>query len=166
MFRKSFCRVVVIAAALAVAALPQVKTASADELVPFEARIAGYAAPIFHPNGTVDNTENAIGNATHLGLCTWYSVEFAVLTGPGQFHVCGSFTLTAANGDQVFGRYATDGHADEMAFGHFEGPYCIEGGTGHFANATGSGTIRGVGNLMSPFEIVGSLSGTISQPNY
>lgn len=165
MFRMTLCGVVLIASTLAVAVLPWSKTASAGEMVPFEAQLVGYAAPIFHPDGTVDNTESAVGNATHLGLVTWESVEFARLTGPGQFHVCGSFTLTAANGDQVFGRYETDGYADEMAFGHFEGPYCIEGGTGRFANAAGSGTIRGVGNLMSPYEIVGSLSGTISQPN-
>lgn len=159
------CRAFVIVA-VALALLLHVPSAPADELVPFEVNLVGFAAPVFNKDGTISNTEVASGNATHLGLVTWNSQELATPISENQLSVCGSFTLTAANGDKVFGTYETIGTIDFSTFiGKFEGPFVITGGTGRFANATGSGTIIGVGNLLEPFEIVGSLSGTISQPN-
>jgi hypothetical protein len=154
---------VVIAAALAVAIGPWKIAASEDEMVPFEVRLEGFADPTFNPDGSISNTETALGQATHLGLVTWASEELAVFTGPNELKVKGTFTLTGANGDKVFGRYRTIGTVT-FPFGEFKGPFVITGGTGRFANATGGGTIRGLGRLEPPFEIVGSLSGTISPP--
>lgn len=163
MCRMPLCRAVVIVAALAV--LLQPPSAPADEMVPFEAKLVGFAAPVFNPDGTISNTEVAAGQALHMGLVTWMSEEKAKFTGENTLSVCASFTLTAANGDKVFGTYKTTGTVDFSTFvGTFVGPYVITGGTGRFVNATGSGTIVGVGNLLEPFEIVGSLTGTISEP--
>jgi len=160
-----FCRAV-ITATLAVAGMALGPLALAGEMVPFEGRLEGFAAPVFNGDGTISNTEAAVGQATHLGLFTWASQELAMFTGPNTLHVVGSFTMTAANGDQVYGTYETIGTIDFETFvGTFVGPYVVTSGTGRFANATGSGTIVGVGNLLDPFEIVGSLTGTISQPN-
>jgi hypothetical protein len=152
-------------AAAAVAALLSATHLPAGEMVPFEADLAGYASPIFNPDGTVSNTESARGHGTHLGRFTWASQETAHFTSePGQLEVVGAFTLTAANGDTVTGTYQTTGTIDAAGFAHFEGPYVITGGTGRFANASGSGTVSAVGRLAPPFEIQGSLTGTISQP--
>ena len=161
---KSIYRFLAIAAALAL--LPWAPKVSADEMLPFEARLEGFADPVFHPDGTISNTENAIGQATHLGLFAWHSVEEARFISETTLHVCGSFTMTAADGDQVFGTYETIGTADFATFvGTFIGEYKVKGGTGRFGNAGGGGTIIGVGNLLKPYEIVGALTGTISQPN-
>jgi hypothetical protein len=137
----------------------------ADEFVPFAARLAGFAAPQFNPDGTITNVENAAGEATHLGKFTWMSEETATFTGPNSLAVTGSFTMTAANGDQVYGTYETAGTVN-FPIGLFVGEYVIKGGTGRFAKATGGGTIIGIGNLQPPFEIVGSLTGSISRPNH
>jgi hypothetical protein len=137
----------------------------AVDLVPFEAQLEGFANPVFNPDGTISNTEVAVGQATHLGLFTWASEELAVFTGPDQLSVVGSFTLTAANGDQVFGTYET---VVTIYFPSLTilGQYVITGGTGRFVNATGTGRfVDATGSLLAPFEIGGSLSGTISRPN-
>ena len=161
---KSIYRVLAITAALAL--LPWAPMASADEMLPFEARLEGFADPVFHSDGTISNIENAIGQATYLGLFAWHSVEDARFISDTTLHVCGSFTMTAADGDQVFGTYETIGTADFVTFvGTFIGEYTVKRGTGRFSNARGGGTIIGVGNLLSPYEIVGSLRGMISQPN-
>ena len=137
----------------------------ADELVPFEARLEGFANPVFNPDGTISNTEVGVGQATHLGLFAWASEELAVFTGPDQLSVVGSFTLTAADGDQVFGTYETVVTIDFPVLSIL-GQYVITGGTGRFANATGTGRfVNATGSLLAPFEIGGSLSGTISRPN-
>jgi hypothetical protein len=74
--------------------------------------------------------------------------------------------MTAANGDQVFGIYETIGTINwDLFTGRFIGCYEVTGGTGRFANATGAGTILGDGNLLEPYEIVGSLTGSMSQSN-
>jgi hypothetical protein len=137
----------------------------ASELVPFEAGLEGFASLTFNPDGTISNSETAVGQATHVGLFTWASEELAVFTGPDQLSVIGSFTLTAANGDQVFGTFEAVGTIAFPAV-TLQGQYMIEGGTGRFANATGSGTTVGIGSLLAPFDIVGSLSGTIFAPEF
>src|SRR5262245_2963752 len=164
MFRKIFCGIVLIAAALA--ARPWATAAPPpDEMLPFEVRLEGFADPKFNPDGTVDNKELAFGVATHLGVVVWVSEEHATPNKDGTLGVEGEFVLTGANGDQVIGRYCTTGKIIAFPMARFEGEFWITGGTGRFANAAGSGTIIGDGSLVDPYEIVGSLSGTISQPN-
>jgi hypothetical protein len=164
MNRMPFCRVIAITAAT-LALLWWAPPAPADELVPLKVSLAGFADPKFNPDGTISNTEVATGNATHLGKVAWNSQEEAKFIGENTLQVYATFTLTAADGDKVSGTYATIGTVDFGTFvGTFVGEYKITGGTGRFRNATGSGKIVGVGNLLDPFEIVGSLSGTISEP--
>jgi hypothetical protein len=162
MFRLPFCGAV-IAAALVVAVWPGTAVAEDDELVPFEVQLEGFASPVFNPDGSISNTELALGESAQLGSVTWMSEEEAVFNDTNELKVKGEFVITMANGDQVFGKYKTIG---TIAFpvGTFEGHFVITGGTGRFADASGNGTIFGVGNLLSPFEIVGSLSGKISRP--
>jgi hypothetical protein len=145
-----------VAATLALLWAP---AARADEVVPFKAFHKGFADPVFNKDGTISNKEVATGVATYVGKYTLNSMETAVFTGPNTLHVvCEEFTLTAANGDVVIGSYETTGTVNFDTFiGVFVGTYKITGGTGRFANATGSGTLIGVGNMQAPFEIVGAL---------
>lgn len=162
--RKSICKTVLIVAALAVTVGPRSTAASDYEMLPFEVRLEGFAFPIFNPDGTIDNTEKAGGLATHMGVVDWTSEEHAVPNKDGTLAVEGEFVLTAANGDKVFGCYQTTGRIIAFPMARFEGDFTIKGGTGRFANATGNGKIIGDGSLLAPYEIVGSLSGTISPP--
>jgi hypothetical protein len=93
------------------------------------------------------------GRFSHLGAatvevthCTW--IDWA--TGTGEF-AFGTITITAANGDVLtLAHHGTF----ELAFGA-EGPesslidleWVVTGGTGRFADATGSGTATAVGDL-------------------
>jgi hypothetical protein len=159
----SFCQILAITA---LAFFPLTPWAPADEQVPFAARLEGFADPKFNQDGTISNTELAVGQATHLGLVIWESAELATPTGPDTLHVEGSFTMTAADGDQVFGIYETTGTINwELFTGRFIGCYEVTGGTGRFAKVTGAGVIIGDGNLLEPYEIVGSLTGSTSPPN-
>src|SRR5262245_7412271 len=89
------------------------------------------------------NDETGEGEATHLGRFTWASVEFVnFINFPESISVCGEFVMTAADGDEVHGRYETTGTPNlELGLLKIEGKFCITGGTGRFANATGGGDL-------------------------
>ena len=75
----------------------------------------------------------------------------------------GQVTITAANGDTIFGHYKTLAHlnfaaGEVTALGRWE----IDGGTGRFAGASGKGVIGAQGSLMPPFEVTGGMAGVIS----
>jgi hypothetical protein len=100
--------------------------------------------------------------ATHLGNYNSHSRECfdpatGVVTG-------GSFTLTAANGDIVFGTYSGQvsptGDSNVLAY---DDPGVITGGTGRFARASGIVTQSGLANLETG-QYEGTLSGSVSSP--
>ena len=131
---------------------------------PFAASLAGNASL----SGTGDpcvlqNNESGSGTGTHIGRFTWDSEEFAdFCSNPGGVAVIGSFVITAANGDLLYGVYTTLGEfdADENLIIH--GTYEIDGGTGRFVNATGSGDIDALGMMTPGLPVLGSFSGTIN----
>ncbi len=55
----------------------------------------------------------------------------------------GDETITAANGDQLFIRHSGPAGADQLGNVWYNGPIEILGGTGRFAEATGTGTYSG-----------------------
>jgi hypothetical protein len=116
------------------------------------AKPGGSDRPI-HGSGTATDTlDLATGTGSgegpavisHLGKGT-FSHSFAVtLTGPTTFTVVSSETFTAANGDQLFATFAGGGSLTGVGVGetaHITGPITITGGTGRFADA--SGTLTG-----------------------
>ncbi len=103
-----------------------------------------------------------IGRATHLGAATITvdeCVDFAME--PGRVHVYGSLVLTAANGDQL--HVSVDKVGDlpgPTGDAHVAGPYVVSGGTGRFAEATGSGTTTTDANVITSTataKLVGTL---------
>lgn len=132
---------------------------------PFEVSIVGNANPVPDPEDpcVLLNTETAVIHGTHLGRGTWDSFETVnfCTNEDGGGDVEGEFTLTAANGDQIFGTYTT---VVFVVGGSIEasGTYEIVGGTGRFEDASGSGTIDATGDFGPPFGVVGSMSGQIS----
>jgi hypothetical protein len=163
MSRMSFCRAVVITATLVLGAMALSPGMAAANERPFKAMLAGNA----HLSPTDDpcvlrNDETAEGEATHLGRFTWVSVEFAdFCTIPGGVAVIGSFTMTAANGDELSGEYTTVGLFDEAGNLIIHGTYEFNGGTGRFSDASGNGDIDAIGLLTPGLPVEGTLNGMI-----
>lgn len=101
------------------------------------------------------------GHATHLGKFTFVSPH---LSGLVDFSIAGCQIFTAANGDELHATLAgnlqpfVDQTGHVFLIGDVEGT--IEGGTGRFANATGSFTFSLVfdtANFSSSSEINGTI---------
>ena len=108
------------------------------------------------------NDETGDGEATDLGPFTWESVEHVdFCTIPGGVEVSGRFTMTAADGDQLFGKYTTIGLFDEAGNLRIHGKYHFKGGTGRFAGATGKGDLDALAFLSPGLPFEGQLDGTI-----
>jgi hypothetical protein len=76
------------------------------------------------------------GVGTHFGLSTSEQHLQLVPTGPGTFNASGTWTLTAANGDQMFGTFASSGRFTDAVHSTWLGNYVSTGGTGRFADAS------------------------------
>jgi hypothetical protein len=148
----------------AVAVVCAVEVAAAGSR-PFSAALEGRANPVPTSDPCVlTNTEGGTGQAVHMGAIAWASSETVnFCSNPDGAEVQGEFILTAANGDEVFGRYETLAHPD---FGAgvitFSGHWEITGGSGRFEHATGEGTLSGEGSLTPPFGVVANFVGAIS----
>ena len=155
-------RVAVVIATVAAALVLGTGVASATER-PFAASLAGNAS--LSPTGdpcVLQNNETATGTSTHLGRFTWESEEFAnFCANPACVAVIGSFVITAANGDLLYGVYTTLGEFDAAGNLIIHGTYELDGGTGRFATAMGSGDIDAIGFLTPGLPVFGTLAGTI-----
>lgn len=102
------------------------------------------------------------GQSTTLGN---YSGHYRECFDPATGAVTGgTFTLTAANGDKVFGTF--EGQArptDDPTVVSYDDPGVITGGTGRFANAGGSMTTSGLANLATG-DYTGTITGSLSRP--
>lgn len=85
------------------------------------------------------------GNASHLGKVTLSSSDCILLVGTnGFFFFSTQFVLTAANGDQMYGKYqGALGSTPASPVPQISGTFEVTGGNGRFAGATGSGVIDG-----------------------
>jgi len=147
--------------ALAVCALvlPVVGSAKHPVKRPFNA--AGIFTMATDLNDPSSGTFEVVGNATHLGKFVFpgdWQIVGATDTGLVTFHIWG--TYTAANGDTIkvdcpdwVTQYDANGNAVTST-----GVVNIIGGTGRFANASGSY----VGNIFSGDPMPFTAQGTIS----
>ena len=139
--------------------------------VPFKAAFTISESVVFGGSNGCNATGmiRGSGQASHLGRATLVSQDCIVFTSPTSpnFNFSSStLVLQAANGDQLFATYS--GTATPQAGGALllSGQFILNGGTGRFASATGTGTIDGLEDISGvPYQpAVGTvmLSGKIS----
>jgi len=137
--------------------------AAADDQVPFTATGTAVITSVTHlPGGLTQMNATVSGTATHLGNTTGPLTR--IEDHQGNFST--TTVLVGANGtDSVF--LAISGHF-ESASGKCvitsTGTYTVTGGTGAFANATGSGTITTEIDQCAG-TATGTYEGTISRPS-
>jgi hypothetical protein len=151
----------VLAAAVGIVVVT-LSAAGAEER-PFRAMLTGNAhlSPTDDP-AVLRNDETGEGEATHLGHFTWADVEFADFAAiPGGVSVVATFTMTAANGDELYGEFISVGYFADPQTLVIGGEFDFTGGTGRFADASGSGEIDALAFLAPGLPFVGSLKGTI-----
>ena|SRR6266850_3228062 len=151
------------ALALALGLVAFAPRAAAAEDRPFKASIAGNATLGGTDNPCVlRSTEAGDGSASALGRFTWESEEFADFCAtPGGVAMFASFVMTAANGDELYGVYTAVGEYDAAGNLFIHGTYEFDGGTGRFAEATGSGDLEEIGFLAPGLPVSGTFTGTI-----
>ena len=109
--------------------------------------------------GTVPSRHHldATGNATHLGLFT-VTADWTVTTAGAIETNC---TWTAANGDELFTRFTRRG-VFVPPTATFTETHTITGGTGRFANASGTFTVVQTRGLAMPYINSATIDGTIN----
>jgi hypothetical protein len=80
------------------------------------------------------------GVASHLGRTSSHIDGVVTITGPDTFTVSGSSVTLAANGDELFGTFIGSGTTDAAGNSAGQVTTTFTGGTGRFANASGSAT--------------------------
>ena len=105
---------------------------------------------------------NGTGHASGIGD---YSGHYRECFDPATGAVtAGTFTLTAANGDEIFGTFGGQARpTDDPTVVAYDDPGVITGGTGRFAHAGGSLTTSGLANLATG-EYTGTITGSVSRP--
>ena len=162
MYRRLLKSILLLAVALGVGAVT-LSVAAAEEL-PFKAMLTGNAhlSPTDDPS-ILRNDETGEGEATHLGHFTWADVEFANFAAiPGGVSVVATFTMTAANGDELYGEFTSVGYFADPQTLVIQGEYEFTGGTGRFADASGSGEIDAFAFLAPGLPFIGTIKGTIN----
>jgi len=138
--------------------------AAADDQVPFTATGTAVITSVTHlPGGLTLLSGTVTGTATHLGNVSGPTTR----TQDHQGNFSTTTVLVAANGtDSVF--LAISGHFESPQGNKCvitsTGTYTVTGGTGAFANATGSGTITTEIDQCAG-TATGTYEGTISRPN-
>jgi hypothetical protein len=137
------------------------------QLRPFGAVLDVRTTPGAQTDCTLEIIEAGTGRAVHMGAITWEATEtlnFCEKPEDANAAINGTFVMTAANGDQVHGQYATLQYLDPATgVFTFSGQWSIAGGTGRFQDAAGQGTLSGEGRLSAPpVSVMGTMVGALS----
>ena len=133
---------------------------SKDQEVPFKGRLEGAATirPLTPPFLSV--SIEGTGNATHLGR---FTVENAHLVNTATGTLTGTYEFTAANGDTLTASFTGQASTPAPGVRSIVETATITGGTGRFADATGTFTVERFLYLATGLT-TGSFEGTISSP--
>ena len=120
--------------------------------LPFKGTYEGLETVVTVPS---NHHLDATGNATHLGRFT-VTADWTIGTGGGV----GTSTWTAANGDEFSTTFTRHGVVVPPII-TFTEIHTITGGTGRFANASGTFTVVQARGLVMPYNNSATLDGTI-----
>ena len=132
--------------------------ATGGSALPFKATLQATEYVVSGDGASALRHLDGTGNASHLGRFT-LSADFTVIMATGN--ATGTATWTAANGDQI--RVSVAGHGDIVVFPTVTivETHTITGGTGRFADASGTFTIQRSADILTGVSS-GSVSGTLS----
>jgi hypothetical protein len=102
-------------------------------------------------------TSSFTGHLSHLGAITGGDVETLTATGPTTFTYTGTDALVAANGDELFSTFSGSGIFTSATTTQSTQVNTITGGTGRFADASGTFAIT----ISSVIVSIGATSETI-----
>jgi hypothetical protein len=124
--------------------------------VPFKGSYNVTAVVLQGPPNIIQNVSGA-GIASHLGKSTFEAVSYVTVSFPPPFTVTGSRTITAANGDKIFTTFTGTSTPVVDGKNGADLQETITGGTGRFANASGSFTTKArndftIASLKADFE--------------
>jgi hypothetical protein len=122
--------------------------------LPFEGTYEGLET--VDPVSGHHHLEDVTGNATHLGQFT-VTAEWTL----GPTGGSGTSTWTAANGDEFSTRFTRNG-VFVPPTATFTETHTITGGTGRFANASGTFTVVQTRGLSMPYNNSATIDGTIN----
>lgn len=134
--------------------------ALAGELVPFKGSLAGDVSHT--PDPPFDFVEiDATGEASHLGK---FTLAIPHLVNTATRTAVGTYEFTAANGDMLFADFTGQSTPTETpGVIHIVETATITGGTGRFADATGSFIAERLFDRIEDTTI-GTFTGSISSP--
>ena len=137
------------------------RAAADDKLVPFKGSLQAHESVTFPGPGTLVADGSGEGIATHLGrfTLTWhFTVNTVAGSGTGPVH------YIAANGDSIFTTAVGQSEPTSTpGVFHIMEVQTVTGGTGRFANATGSFIVERLTDLNTGFTS-GSFHGGITSP--
>ena len=147
-----------LAAMILTAAL--VIPAAAQHQVPFKGALQGHDTDIGFTNTTVTVLTVGTGIGTHMGQFSFTQTITVDIT---NGHDTGSAQWFAANGDSISTTITGSGEVIEPGLISITEVHTITGGTGRFAGAQGSFTVKRLASGVT-FLTSGSYEGTITPP--
>jgi hypothetical protein len=144
-----------------------VQAHSGPKQVPFKATVKTSESLVYDPAACPGNPNWAgmtvgKGTASHMGRIGFVATDCVAPSGYNLTFTDGKLTVTAANGDKIYMNYfglfmptGTFSASKLPIFAlHKEGSaFFITGGTGRFANATGSGFMSGQEEVSADWDI-------------
>jgi hypothetical protein len=135
---------------------------SALNTVPFHAKVQNTIEIIGPPPPPIINAIfPGVGKSSPFGqfsLLATSQIDITVF----PFHQETQYVLTFRNGDELYFDSVGTGIEDPPGSTVFSGDFTVTGGTGHFSNATGSGTYAGSADVIAgigQFDMDGVISG-------
>jgi hypothetical protein len=107
------------------------------------------ALTVLHAPPSLVQRVTGTGTASHLGESTFDAISNVTVNATPPFAVSGTRTITAANGDQLFSTFTGTSTPVINGMNGADLQDVITGGTGRFANATGSFTTTSRNNFIT-----------------
>ena len=153
--RRHRARVVAMTFALC-SVLPSIQSANAGG---HDRPMGGSCATAFEFTGVGAVQLEGTCQLLHLGLTSTVATQIVIPLPDGTLHITNAIVYTAANGDELYANFLGVGEFTSPSSVSFSGTETYDGGTGRFANASGSAAIVGTAQFTSATGGVGEFTG-------